>query len=342
MTRKTVYNKNLVTPEKWEQVNDENKDLLAEFLDYKKSTGKSGETIKQYEAMLRIFFVWVLEKAKNKHFTEVNKRELIRFQGYCLNDLGHSPSRIRTIRSSISSLGIYVENLLDDIYKDFKNLILKIEAPKLTKVREKTIVTFEECEEVCEKLYAEGKFQLCAFLAVAVYSGMRKQELTRLLHKDFTENKNIVYKAFYKTSPIKLKGDIHKKDNKLVWNRCDKYLNAWLEQREKESIDCEYLFVRKEGDKYYQMKVATANSFANTLDGYFNSKLYLHSLRHCLCTTLLKKGVPIEIVQVLLSHSSSAVTSIYDDRDKDESLGAFEKFFSGESSTIDKKGLGDL
>jgi integrase len=292
--------------------------------------------------MLKVFFVWVMEKAKNKHFTEVNKRDYIKFQGYCLNDLGHSPARIRTIRSSISSLGIYVENILDDVYEDFRSVILKIEAPKLAKVREKTIVTFEECEAVCEKLYQEGRYQLSAFLAVAVYSGMRKQELTRLLYKDFTENKNIVYKAFYKTSPIKLKGDIHKKDNKLVWNKCDKYLNAWIEQRERDGIDCDYLFIRKENEKYYQMKVATANSFAQSLDKYFDSKLYMHSLRHCLCTNLLKMGVPIEVVQVLLSHSSSAVTAIYDDREKDESLGAFEDFFSGKDTNIEKKGLGDL
>ena len=51
MSRKTVYNANLVTEEKWNNVNKDNKDLLAEFLEYKRSTGKSEETIYQYETM---------------------------------------------------------------------------------------------------------------------------------------------------------------------------------------------------------------------------------------------------------------------------------------------------
>ena len=343
--RTTVYNRDLVTPEKWGNVNKENKELMKEFLEYKRNTSKSGETLKQYEAMLRIFFVWVMEQAKNKYFVEVNKRDFIKFQGYLINECGHSPARIRTIRSSISSMGLYIENILDDIYPNFRSLINKIEAPKLAQVRTKSIITFEECEIVCEKLYEEGKYQLSAYLAVAVYSGMRKQELTRLLYKDFTENKNIVYGSFYKTSPIKLKGDIHKKESKLVWNKCDKYLNKWLQYRKEQGIECDYLFVRKDDNgKYTQMKVATANSFAQSLDKHFVQKLYTHALRHSLATSLLKSGVPIEVVQVLLSHNSSAVTSLYDDREKDESLGAFEGFFSGNSvdNNVKQKRLEDL
>ncbi|MGL4425949.1 MAG: hypothetical protein ACRCTC_06835, partial [Cetobacterium sp.] len=64
MSRKTVYNKNLVTTEKWDLVLEDNKELLVDFLDYKRATSKSAETIKQYEATLRIFLVWVLENAK--------------------------------------------------------------------------------------------------------------------------------------------------------------------------------------------------------------------------------------------------------------------------------------
>ena len=80
--------------------------------------------------MLKIFLVWILEYAKNKEFVDINKRDLIKFQGYCLNTLGHSPNRVRTMRSAISSLSIYIENILDDVYPDFRNIVNKIESAK--------------------------------------------------------------------------------------------------------------------------------------------------------------------------------------------------------------------
>lgn len=343
MKRKTVYNHNLVTEEKWDRVNSENKELLQEFLDYKRSTGKSEETIYQYESQIKIFLVWLLENAKNKEFVEIIKRDIIKFQGYCLNTLGHSPARIRSIRSALSSMSIYIENILDDIYPDFRNIINKIEAPKLEKVREKTILTMEECVDVCDKLLEEGKYQLACFLSIAIYSGMRKQELTRLLYKDFTENKQIIYNSFYKTSPIKLKGDRNKKESKLVWNKCDKYLNAWIKYREDNKIECEYLFCRELDGKWVKLLVSTVNSFVETYNRYFEHPIYMHSFRHLFSTHLLQCGIPAEVVQMLLSHNDVSTTlNFYDDREKDETLKGFENFFSGEASQIKSNGLNQL
>lgn len=338
MTRKTVYNHNLVTLEKWEQVNKENKDLMSEFLDYKRNTGKSEETIYQYSSQLKIFFVWLLDNAKNKEFVNITKRDLIKFQGYCLNTLGHSPNRVKSIRSAISSLSIFIESILDEDFPDFRNIVNKIEPPTKATVREKTILSFEQCLEVCDKLYDESKYQLSAFLAVAIHSGMRKQELTRLLVKDFTCDKIIIYNSFYKTSPIKLKGDKNKKDNKLVWNKCDKYLNKWLEYRVENNIECDYLFCRKTDKGYEKMLVSTVNSFITSLNKYFDTHIYAHSFRHLFSTHLLRSGVPADIVQVLLSHNDVSTTlNFYDDREKDESLSKFSDFFSGKIDKVENK-----
>ncbi|MGL5984424.1 MAG: tyrosine-type recombinase/integrase, partial [Cetobacterium sp.] len=267
MSRKTVYNKNLVTTEKWDLVLEDNKELLVDFLDYKRATSKSAETIKQYEATLRIFLVWVLENAKNKHFTDVTKRDLIKFQGYCLNDLGHSPNRIRTIRSSVSSWGLYIENILDDEYPNYKSLMNKIEAPVKNAVREKTVLSFAECEAMADKLVEKGRVQLACFLMVACYSGLRKAELTRLLVKDFKDNPVMALgDSFYKTSPIKVKGHGERKENKYVWNKCDKWLKLWLDERVQDGIECDYLFCRKEeSGGWEQILITTANSYAKTL-----------------------------------------------------------------------------
>lgn len=335
MTRKTVYN-NLVTEELLKQVNPENKELVEEFLEYLSSVGRSKETIFQYQHDLNAFFCWYITNGKNKHFTELKKREVIKFQGYLLNECGMSSARIRRLRSALSSLSNYIENFLDDDYEDFRNIINKIEAPTLQPVREKTILKMDEVIRVCDKLLDEGKIQLSAFLAVAVYSGLRKQELIRLLYEDFTSKKNIVYSSFYKTSPIKLKGNRDKRESKLVWNKCDKYLLAWLDYRKQNNIECEYLFCRKVGNEYKQLIVPTVNSFVDTYNKYFDKILYMHSLRHLYSTYLLESGIPPEVVQMLLSHTDVSTTlKFYDDRDKNEALGNLSDFFSGKVDKID-------
>ena len=84
--RSTVYH-NLVTTEKWEDVNDKNKNLITEFTDYLRSANKSPATIKQYEAQLRIFFVFVMEKCENKFFVDLKKRDFVKYFGYLTNEL---------------------------------------------------------------------------------------------------------------------------------------------------------------------------------------------------------------------------------------------------------------
>ena len=340
--RKTVYN-HIVSEDLWQQVNEENKSLLTEFLDYKRNTGKSEETIYQYQSQLKIFFVWLLEHAKNKEFIEINKRDIIKFQGYCLNTLGHSPARVRSMRSAISSLSQYVESMLDDVYPDFKNIVNKIEAPPLQPVREKTVLTFKECEEVADKLLKENRCQLACFMMVACYSGLRKQELTRLLVKDFTTDiKMALGSSFYKTTPIKVKGHGNRVEPKYVWNKVDKYLNAWLKQRKEEGIECEYLFCRKVEDRYEKMLVSTVNSFAQSLTREFGIPIYCHNFRHTLCSELERCGLPLTVAQFLLGHSNLAVTEIYNDVPKDESMEQFSDFFQGKVKKLSKKDIGNL
>ena len=88
--RSTVYH-SLVTPEKWDKVNNKNKNLITEFTDYLRSANKSPATIKQYEAQLRTFFVFVLERCENKFFVDLKKREFVKYFGYLTNELEVSP-----------------------------------------------------------------------------------------------------------------------------------------------------------------------------------------------------------------------------------------------------------
>lgn len=343
MSRALVYN-NLVTAKEWEQVNKDNKDLMIEFLEYLNSVGRSKETISQYENDLKISFVWLLNNCKNKSFIDIKKRDIIKFQGFLLNNCGMSSARIRRLRSTLSSLSNYIENFLDDEYENFKNIINKIEAPVIQPVREKTVLTFKECEKVADKLIKKGKIQLACFMMTACYSGLRKQELTRLLVKDFTNNINMsLGNSFYKTSPIKVKGKGNRIENKYVWNRVDKYLNLWLEYRKNNNIDCDYLFCRKINNQYLQLLPTSIDSFMRTLTNEFNVPIYCHNFRHVLVSELERAGLPMSVSQFLLGHSSVSITEIYNDVPKDESMEQFKNFFNGSINKVDKrKSFNDL
>ena len=344
MSRKTVYN-NLVTQKEWEQVNEDNKDLMTEFLEYLGSVGRSKETILQYENDLKISFVWLLNNCKNKHFTEIKKRDIIKFQGFLLNTCGMSSARIRRLRSTLSSLSNYIETFLDDEYEDFRNIINKIEAPVLQPVREKTIVTFEDCERVAQQLIDKGDYQLACILAFACYSGLRKQELTRLLIKDFTTDKKMeLGGGFYKTTPIRVKGRGNRTESKYIWNKVDKYLNLWLKHREKLDINCEYLFCRKINNKWDKLLVSTMNSYAEKLSKLFGNSTYWHQFRHTYPTMLTKAGIPLEVCKILLGHSTLEMSQRYIDIDETDTLSNFENFFNNKIDKVYKstKSLNDL
>lgn len=85
MARKTVYN-NITSPELLKQVNEENKYLMKEFLEYLQSIDRAKTTIYQYEQDLNIFWAWNLTHNNNKEFIKITKREFAKFQNHAINE----------------------------------------------------------------------------------------------------------------------------------------------------------------------------------------------------------------------------------------------------------------
>lgn len=171
MPRKTVYNQ-ITTQESIKRINPKNKELCSDFLEYLSSVGRAQSTINGYRNDLEIFFCWNLEYNNNKFFIDIKKRELTRFQGHALNEWGWSPKRIRRVKSTISSMSNYIEDILqdeDDEFENFRSIIGKIESPSNEAVRDKTILPDEDVDKFLEKLVSEGRYQqACAFALAAM------------------------------------------------------------------------------------------------------------------------------------------------------------------------------
>lgn len=309
MARTTVYNP-IVTEEKYKLVNEDNKDLLEEFKEYLQSVDRSPSTIFNYDSDIKICFIWSLDNAKNKFFVDFTKRDFMKYQNYLLNTLKLSSNRIRRMRSSLSSMANFIENILDEDYPNFRNIVNKIEAPVKEPVREKTILKDEQVQTVLDGLVKEGRYQQACALALAWSSGARKSELLRFKVSYF-KDEYIQFGSLYKT-PEKMKTKGRGSKGKMLERYClvnkiKPYFELWLKEREKLGITIEEfdeLFVVKRGGKWQPMKVSTLSNWAENFSKRFNVDFYFHCLRHNFTTGLSQAGVPANVIKDIVGWAS--------------------------------------
>lgn len=323
------------------QVNTENTQLLKDYLDYLRSIQRSETTIHGYENDIRIAWVWGLDYNDNKPFVNWTKRNVVSYQNWLLNNNQNSPARVRRLKAALSSLSNYIENVLDDEYPDFRNIINKVENPVNRPVREKTVWEDDELESLLQKLTAKKEFEKACFLALAMYSGRRKAELCRFRVSDFDDDKLVCDGALYKSAPIKTKG---RGGGKMIacYTLAKKfkfYLDLWMLQRKERGINSEWLFPSSKNPDE-PVGISTVNSWANTFSRLSGKPAYLHSLRHYFTTSLAKAGIPDGVIQSIVAWESSDMVRVYKDIDTDEEIGMY--FKNGDISVPDKKELSDL
>lgn len=340
MGRKTKMN-SITNPELLAQVNPENIQLLNDFKDYLRSVQRSKTTIAGYESDILIAFVWCLQYNNNAFFVNWTKRNIVAYQNWLLNSNENSPARIRRLKASLSSMSNFIENVLDDEFPNFRNIINKVENPVNKPVREKTVWEDSELETLLKKLIEHRDFEKACYLALAMYSGRRKAELCRFKVSDFDKSRLVCGGALYKSAPIKTKG---KGGGKMIncytlAKKFQPYLDMWLEVRDLKYPNSEWLFPdSKNPDKHIQ--ISTTNSWSNTYSRLSGKSAYIHSLRHYFTTSLAKAGIPDGVIQSIVSWDSSDMVRVYKDIDADEEISMY--FKDGEITIPDKKNFNEL
>lgn len=335
MGRSTVYNKGLT--DNWDNVNEKNKKLLKDFLTYCRASDRSSETISQYENNIKIFFCWCIENADNKFFIDINKVDIMNFQGHMLHELGHSPARVRTLRSGISSMANYIERMLDVQYPNFRNIVNKaVDAPVLEKVRDKLVMSEEQLNELLTKLVEDKKYQIACYVALGAFSGSRKSELLRF-KVDYFKDEYIKNGLYVTPEKIRTKGRgrLGKQLNKnTIVSYFKPYLELWLKERENLGIDSEYLFVVQSGDNWKKAEVQNADYWTEVISKYIGENFYSHSLRHFYTTFLKKANIPDEVIKELVGWASTSMIQTYNDTDIMDDIG---KFFSSDGIVKQEK-----
>ena len=340
--RKTVYNK-IFNEDDWAKVNPQNKDLFNQWKTYLMSTDKSKGTINQYYNDLRILAIFLMQNCNNKFIVDLNKRDIISFQGYSINHWGHSSNRTRRIRSCLSSLCNFVENIMDDLYPDFRNIVGKIEAPTKKAVREKTILSDEQVKNLLDTLVETKQYQKACVFALAANSGARLSELLRFKVSYFAED-NLNNDAYYKTpEKIRIKGrgrDGSSKFKYIFKNGFQEYFDLWMDERERLGITTDELFVTRRNGEWIPASDTTLQSWKNTFVKLLGVPFYFHSLRHYLTTKLRANNIPDKVIKEWFGWESIDMIEIYDDNEAEDTFGEF--FTSEGIKKVEKKTLDDM
>ena len=341
MGRKTAMTR-ITSPEKTALINKDNLRLKDDFLLYMKSVQRSPGTISGYDSDLLILFTYILDNLDNKDFQKLTKRDLISFQNWLVSN-GNSSARVRRVKAAISSLSNYCENILSDDDPEFdgyRSIVRKIENPPLQAVREKTIWEDDELEDLLDALVDSKKYDKACCLALAMYGGRRKSELTRFRVDDFDDSKLVCDGALYKSAPIQTKG---RGGGKYIpcytlAKKFKPYLDLWMQYRKENGIESEWLFPA--ADPTDHIGISMLNSWAESFSRMQNKDFYWHALRHFFATSLARAGIPDGVIQSIVAWDSADMVRVYKDIDADEEIGMY--FKDGEISIPDRKGFNDL
>lgn len=338
MARGTVYN-TITTQEKFEAINPKNIILGEDWLAYLQSIDRSPKSIMVYKSDLNIFWVWNLDHNRNKYFIEISKKELVRFQSHAINVWQWSPSRIRRVKSCLSSLSTYIEDILDEEeeFKNFKPIVKKIENPKKEVIREKTVLPDEEVDRLLDILVDKKKYEQACAIAICAHSGMRKSELLQMKVKFFDDSHLTSSDSMWKTDTIRTKGSgkLGKPLKKFVLYGAKPYIDLWLNQRIKLGIESEFLFVAKTRDKNGNLVWGCRKDidhWTKLFSTILNDDFYFHCLRHYTCTKLHRMNLPSHVIQEFFGWSSSEMLTIYNDITAEDE---FDKYF-------DKNGIKEV
>ncbi len=332
----------IVTPELWNKVLDENKELLDGFMDYCRSRGLSPRTIESYYNDIQICWVWNLQHNKNIFFVDFTKRCIIKYQNWLIYTLENSPNRVGRMKSALSSLSKYIEMVLDDVYIGFRNIVNSVPAPVKQLVREKTVLTDEQVDMLLKYLVDNKRYQQACAFALAVASGARKSELLRFKVSYFADN-NVIYGSLYKTpEKIKTKG---RGAGKFIYkyvlrSKFKPYFDLWMKQREELGINGEELFWTKRKGVWVPADISLFNSWAKTFTEILGVNFYWHSLRSYHTTMLAKARIPADVIKDMIGWESTAMVDLYNALEVDEELGRY--FDEGGIKQVEQKGLGDL
>ena len=312
-----TYRNVITSDELTKQINPKNTQLVDRFLK-NFATKRSPLSVKNYRSDYNIFFTWNLLYNDNEEFVKIKKYEMLDFFDFCCTELKWGSARYARMHSALCSFSDWIENVYDEKYPEFRNVVKKIEKLPKEAVRKKSVFKKAELDQLMNWLGEQHKEQEQCLLALIMSSGSRASELVRFTTDLIDENHTAFDGLFLETTnEIRVKG--RGVNGKLIPRYLIKdifmpYYNKWLTIREKTLQDTgkshNYIFIRSDGEP---AAVSTIRSWMEKWDNVLDKHWYPHAGRHFWCSYLLSIGLEKQLIQELQAWSSDALVDIYND-----------------------------
>lgn len=304
------------------EVNNENKMLLDDYILELKSQGKAEKTIYQYSADIRAFFCWVCKNQSNKSILELKKRSFRRFF-LTLQDNGTSSARINRFQSSIRNLLSFAEEDEDE-YEYESNAMRAVKGVKGEKVRDIVFLSNDQIDIILDKLLEKEKYQMALYLSLSYDSAARRNEILQVEKHNFLTSK--------KTNTVV--GKRGKKFQLLYFNRTREIAEKYFEVRGEDNIDS--LWVAGEGEnrraRSYESLYSYVLVFRQILEEETGVTVDInpHSFRHSalenygigthhVLREIGKDKLPLNVLKIVANHESISTTQDYL-KNKDEEV----------------------
>lgn len=313
-----VYNR-IYTSEKWQQVNQNNKDIMDDFLTEYKQQKKAESTLHAYFEDLRLVLIKILEDFDNKSILEMTKKDFRKLNIW-FDESGMSPARCNRIHSVINSLLTFCED--DDDYDYEINQSKKVKGIPREKVKtneDDFFFTFDEFIKVRNILVERGDLQTAVMWSIFFDSGARRNEVFQIKKEGLLEgNKtNVVRGKRGKLFPL------------IYLNDTKELIKLYLEERGDDDI--ESLWVSGSGDNKRPLsdsctlydRIIKCSKILSEIRGE-ETNIFPHTCRHSRIECLLRgeddrlkdedgnnKKFPIEQIMVFVHHSDVSTTQGY-------------------------------
>lgn len=309
-----IYNR-IYTPELYEQVSKENKDIIEDFIREMKSRKKSEGTLKQYKNDLRCFAIWLVMEKNGKSILDLKKRDYRDFMIYCDEEWHWSNQRTNRVMSAIRMMNAFLEDDEDE-YEDFdRSPAAKIKGLQKQPVREIEFLDDGTVLALAEELADMGDYKKATLVALLYDTGSRVNEIAQVEKESFyDDSKNLCNKV---------KGKRSKYYRPVYHSLTKKYVKKYLDQRGEDDI--KELFITDTGtaadtaviyDWIVNMRplVAQITGKECNMSPHSFRHSYIQNLSdgtHYLCREGNLGKVPLDKIKILVNHSDLTTTDSY-------------------------------
>ena len=287
-------------------MNNSNKNIINEFLDYLKTIRKYSEhTLRSYRFDLEEFNSFCSSHDSISSFIEINAQTIQSFLQTLYRKKLSSKTQARRLASIKSMYKYLVETKSIDT-----NIALVIKTPKIIKELPHFLSLKEASDILCLPVGRDLKaYREKTILQLFYATGVRISEIIKIKLDDIKIEEGI----------INVVGKRNKKRFVIVGPEASKTLKKYILERNKNKVyySHQYLFPPINIKiKNFEKKYIHQNTVFNIVKKYLNivsndKKLSPHSLRHTFATHMLNNGADLMAIKDLLGHESLASTQIY-------------------------------